>query len=237
VTAAPQARHAPEPRAALVRVDDIDFHPRNVRRDLGDLRDLADSIARVGILQPVILEMRGNRLRLRAGHRRIAAARLAGLTRVPAMIHPTCLGEAEWVMQALHENTKRRDLDPAERADAIRRLKQGGMSTTAIADGLGVSVGTVRNWAAGVEPVAAAPKEPAEVDAEQPSRQQGARPGAGPLGPRPRRTIVSAKVLASFTQAWRGRPDATVLEVLDALDQVAATGRTTEALPPEGAAS
>lgn len=231
MTAAPQARHTPEPRAALVRVDDVQFHPRNVRRDLGDLRELAGSIARYGVLQPVVVEVYGPGLRLRAGHRRVAAARIAGLTRVPAMVHPEALNEPEWVLQALHENTMRRNLDPGERADAIRRLKQLGKTTVEIAENLGVSVGTVRSWASGVEAVTAAPEEPTDDDPAQPSAQLGARPRGGSHPRRPRRTVVAATVLAGFVHAWRARPDATAGELLDALDRLAETGRITEALP------
>lgn len=64
-------------RVGRVRLDAIDFHQHNVREDLGDLRDLTASIRRFGIMQPVVLEQRGDRLRIRAGHRRVAAARLA----------------------------------------------------------------------------------------------------------------------------------------------------------------
>ncbi|MFB7798966.1 ParB N-terminal domain-containing protein [Isoptericola sp. NPDC056134] len=72
--------------AGNVRLDLIQFHPHNVRVDLGDLRDLAASIKEFGVLAPVVLEQRGEMLRVRNGHRRVAAARNAGLERIPAGI-------------------------------------------------------------------------------------------------------------------------------------------------------
>ena len=57
-------------------------HPANVRDDLGDLTDLADSIRENGILQPIVVQSvpaGGGQFQIVAGHRRYAAARKAGL--------------------------------------------------------------------------------------------------------------------------------------------------------------
>jgi ParB/RepB/Spo0J family partition protein len=216
-----------EPKAGMVKLDDVVFHPRNVRTDLGDLRELADSITQVGLLQPIVVERYGDRVRLRAGHRRVAAALLAGLTKLPAFIHPEALNEADWVLQALHENTKRRALDPQERADAIVRLKQLGRSTMEIARHLGVSEGTIRNWAAGVDTTPTASSEPT---AEQPARERRSA-GSNPLA-RGRSSMVKRTDLTRLVTAWRRYPDATLFDVLAALDKVAATGYITDALPP-----
>ena len=82
-------------KAAIVPVDRIQFHNHNVRRDLGDLRELADSIRRHGVVTPIVLERRGETFRIRDGHRRVAAAQIAGLSRIPAFVH----GEALDVFQ------------------------------------------------------------------------------------------------------------------------------------------
>lgn len=215
-----------QPRIAMVRVEDVVFHPSNVRVDLGDLRDLADSIQRIGLLQPIVVEVYGSVLRLRAGHRRVAAARLAGVTRLPAVIHPEPLAEADWVLHALHENTKRRGLDPAERAAALKRLKQLGRSTTEIARHLGVSEGTIRNWAAGVEATVAAP----EPDDDTPAGGHQVPRFRDKAPIRPRKSI-GTPVLARFTRTWRDYPAATLDTLLAALDRLAETGRVTDALP------
>lgn len=73
-----------EARAAVVVLDRIVFHPSNIRRNLGDLRQMTASIELHGVLQPVVLERYGDYLRVRMGHRRVTAARLAGLKKVPA---------------------------------------------------------------------------------------------------------------------------------------------------------
>lgn len=138
--------------AGRIDVDQISFHARNVRRDLGDLRSLAESILRVGVLQPVTVEQRPYGLRLRAGHRRVAAARLVGVKKVPALIYRDALPDDEFMMLALHENTFRRGLSKAERADAIKALIGEGCVVRDIADNLGVSVQTVYAWAKGDAP-------------------------------------------------------------------------------------
>jgi ParB/RepB/Spo0J family partition protein len=131
-------------RVGRVCIDLIDYHRHNVRVDLGDLRDLVDSIKRFGIMQPVVLEQRGQRFRIRAGHRRVAAARLAGLDRVPAIIHDDALEDDEWLTAAVHENTRRRSLDRADRARTVEAMRKVGMRWEAIADALGVAPATAR---------------------------------------------------------------------------------------------
>lgn len=138
--------------AGRVDVDLVRFHPRNVRRDLGDLRGLTESIRRVGVLQPITVDQNGDHLRLRAGHRRVAAARLAGVQRVPALIYRDALPDDEFMMLALHENTFRRGLSKAERADAIKALISEGCTVGDIADNLGVRKQTVYGWAKGDAP-------------------------------------------------------------------------------------
>src|SRR5216684_5945394 len=77
------------------------------RKDLGDLRTLAQSIADVGLLHPVVVTPEG---RLIAGQRRLEACRLLGWTEVPVTIVDllqAARGEA-------HENFVRKDLLPSE---------------------------------------------------------------------------------------------------------------------------
>lgn len=133
-------------KVGLVPLDRIDFHPHNVRADLGDLRSLTDSIRRFGVMQPVVLEVRGDRLRVRAGHRRVTAARIAGLTKVPAVVHGDALEDDEWLIAAAHENTRRRDLDRADRARAVSAMRELGMRWEAVADALGVATSTAKGY-------------------------------------------------------------------------------------------
>lgn len=178
---------------ASVRLDQIRAHPINIRRDLGDLRPLAESIRRDGILVPVIVDADGDMLRLRDGHRRVAAARLAGLTRIPATIHQQRLTDAEWLRHAVTINNQRRNQAAAERAETVRRMRLTGVSFAEIAAAYGVDRRTVANW---IDP----PDEPRQ-------RKEGT--------PEVRR--IRKTVLEEWIAIQRARTDATASDVLDAL--------------------
>jgi ParB/RepB/Spo0J family partition protein len=135
-----------EAKACVALLDRVVFHPHNVRRNLGDLRQLTSSIELHGILQPVTLERYGDMLRVRMGHRRVAAARLAGLRKVPALVHAEALDDTEFLYLALHENTVRRGLNLQEIRGTARALHESGESYADIAANLGVSYGTVAKW-------------------------------------------------------------------------------------------
>ena len=139
-------------RVGLVPVEKIRFHPHNTRVDLGDLRSLTLSIAKYGMLQPVVLEKYGDLFQLRAGHRRVAAAKMANLYRVPAIIHPAALPVKEWLEQAIQENVQRREMDVGDRARAVKALRGLGCTWAGIAETFGVGESTVRSWTATPKP-------------------------------------------------------------------------------------
>jgi ParB family chromosome partitioning protein len=119
-------------------------HPSNVRDDLGDLAELAASIAAQGILQPLVAEPRADsKYTVLAGHRRLAAAKRARLEMVPVIIQPARdAGKAIEVM--LVENCQRRDLSAVEKARAMGSLRDDlGYSAAAIAKATGLSQSTV----------------------------------------------------------------------------------------------
>lgn len=123
-------------------------HPDNVRRDLGDLRELVASIRLQGVLQPLRVERPegGEFLRIRAGHRRAAAAQLAGLRTVPAVIVPECDTD-EAITEMFAENLHRQGLSAAEKRDNARRLvHEFGYTPEGIAAALGAHPSTVRGW-------------------------------------------------------------------------------------------
>lgn len=142
---------AKEPSVGMVRLDQVVAHPHNVRRDLGDLRSLTSSIIRYGVMVPIIVERYGQQLRLRAGHRRVTAARLAGVYRVPAIIHHEALDEEEWLIASVQENYQRRDLDANERRRCVTRLRDLGLTWRGIAEAFGVTEATARSWTASEE--------------------------------------------------------------------------------------
>ncbi len=126
VTSAPPAETSPSSdnskRLAEVPIHLIDPNPHQPRAAIepGSLKELAASIKHSGVLQPVILRPVANgRYQLVAGHRRTEAAKIAGLTEVPALLRGDSTDEqqAEW---ALIENIQRQDLNPIERAKAYR---------------------------------------------------------------------------------------------------------------------
>lgn len=110
---------------ALVAVDTIvpsPFQPRRVI-DEGALAQLADSIKRAGVMQPVIVRARPDGVyELVVGERRWRAARRAGLDAVPALVRT--LDDADAAEWALVENVQREDLNAMERAWALRSLAE-----------------------------------------------------------------------------------------------------------------
>jgi ParB family chromosome partitioning protein len=104
-------------------VDAISANPNQPRKDFDDaaLHELAGSLKRSGLLQPVVVRRKGeDRYELVVGERRWRAARLAGLTTIPAVIRDT--DESGSLELALVENLLREDLNPIEEAEAFQRL-------------------------------------------------------------------------------------------------------------------
>lgn len=134
----------------LVPVDLIDPHPHNPRRDLGDLTELADSIRAQGIRQNLLLvshevidgALREDRYVAVIGHRRLAAAKLAGLTEVPAAIDPGLTAAAQVELMLL-ENIQRNDLSPVEEADGYQQLLDLGVKVREIAKTTGRAEKTI----------------------------------------------------------------------------------------------
>lgn len=120
----------------------LDPHPQNPRRDLGDLTELAASIKAVGVLQNLLVVPMGERWRVVAGHRRLAASKIAGLSVVPCVIRE--MSEAEQLRTMLAENMQRSDLTVLEQADGIQLMLDLGDTVAQIADGTGLSETTVR---------------------------------------------------------------------------------------------
>jgi ParB family chromosome partitioning protein len=129
----------------FAHVSRIRPHPSNVRDDLGDLTELADSIRSQGILQPIVVQpdpkARGHFIVL-GGHRRLAAAKLAGLDEVPVVVREAA-GAAKAIEVMLVENCQRADLNPMDKAEAMGKLRDHGYSQAAIAKAIGLSAQTV----------------------------------------------------------------------------------------------
>lgn len=100
----------------------IQPHPEQPRRhfDDGALQELADSIAKRGVIQPIIVRPHGGGFQIVAGERRWRAAQRAQLHRIPAIVRD--FDEQETLEIALVENIQREDLNPIEEAEAYRKL-------------------------------------------------------------------------------------------------------------------
>jgi len=97
-------------------------HPEQPRRhfDDGALQELADSIAKRGVIQPIIVRAHGGGFQIVAGERRWRAAQRVQLHRIPAIVRE--FNEAETLEIALIENIQREELNPIEEAEAYRKL-------------------------------------------------------------------------------------------------------------------
>lgn len=117
--------------------------PRRVFEEEG-LRELAESIRRWGVLQPLTVRRREGRWELVAGERRLRAAKLAGLTAVPCL--PIEAEDADSALLALTENLQRRDLHFLEEAAALSAyLQKTGETQEELAAKLGRSPSALAN--------------------------------------------------------------------------------------------
>lgn len=110
------------PATIEIALDRLRENPRQPRQRMADdaLQTLAASIREHGVIQPILVIETIDGYQLVAGERRVRAARLAGLERIPAVVRQ--LADREQLELALVENLQREDLDPIEAARAYRSL-------------------------------------------------------------------------------------------------------------------
>ncbi|NLB90207.1 MAG: ParB/RepB/Spo0J family partition protein, partial [Clostridiales bacterium] len=128
---------------SIADIDPNESQPRqNFQKET--LEQLAASIQEVGILQPILVVPVGRRYRIVAGERRFRAARMAGLSTVPAIIKD--MDQLEQMEAALVENLQREDLNPVEEALALQALmKQYQYTQEKLAKRLGKSRSAIAN--------------------------------------------------------------------------------------------
>ena len=140
-----------------IEINKIYPHPNNPRTDLGDLSELAESIKTNGVRQNLTLvpkepdkyqkqitskkKYTGDYTAI-IGHRRIAAAQLAGLTEVPCIV--VIMDESSQLATMLEENMQRSDLTPYEQAQGIQLMLDLGETVFTVAEKTGFSETTVR---------------------------------------------------------------------------------------------
>lgn len=127
-----------------IAVEYLHPHPNNPRKDLGDLTELAESVKQSGIMQNLtVVERAEGGYTVIIGHRRLGAAKLAGLEVVPCVIAE--MSEKEQLATMMLENMQRSDLTYYEQAEGFQLMMDLGESVESIADKTGLSKTTVRN--------------------------------------------------------------------------------------------
>ncbi|MDR3292565.1 MAG: ParB/RepB/Spo0J family partition protein [Clostridiales bacterium] len=120
--AAPKAADTRVGNVNEVDISLVDANPNQPRKHFDDvaLRELAASIKTYGILQPLILVKIDGRFIIVAGERRYRAAKIAGLTSIPAIVRELTPQDIKEI--AIIENLQREDLNPIEAAEAMKEL-------------------------------------------------------------------------------------------------------------------
>lgn len=121
----------------LIEVEPNRDQPRR-NFDEEAIEDLSNSIKEYGVIQPIIVTKQDNYYKIVAGERRWRASKKAGLTEIPAIVRD--YDEQRNNEIALIENIQREDLNPIEKATAIRELlDKYNLTQQKLADKLGIS--------------------------------------------------------------------------------------------------
>lgn len=135
-------------------VSSVFANPHNVRDNLGSpegVDELADSIRRYGLMQPIVVTSHPTRegdFMLIAGHRRLAAAKKAGLLTIPGIFTDQFEGDGEQIAAMLTENLHREQITAVEEARAVQAmLDLPGFTVEKVADAIAKSPSTVRRRA------------------------------------------------------------------------------------------
>ena len=143
----------PENEMVYLKTSELYPHPDNPRKNIGDVSELADSIKANGILQNLTV-VRGHKAEVKddtndlgkylpdgytviIGHRRLAAAKMAGLDKVPCAV--VSMTQAEQFDTMMVENMQREDLTPIEQADGFQMMLKFGRTKEEITEQTGFS--------------------------------------------------------------------------------------------------
>lgn len=105
---------------AEISLKDLYTGKTNVRRSVGDITELTRSIEEKGVLEPILARPVGKKYEIVVGSRRFAAAKAAGLKKIPTIVRE--MKDDEAIAASLIENIQRGDLEPEEEAGAYQRL-------------------------------------------------------------------------------------------------------------------
>ncbi len=136
-----------EEGVSTLRISMVEPNPLQPRKDIDSekLAELADSIGKYGVIQPIVVRPENNGYyQIIAGERRWRAAKAAGLTEIPVVIKE--IGDRETAELALVENLMRSDLNPIEEALGYKSLMDRfGLSQEKAAESVGKSRSSVAN--------------------------------------------------------------------------------------------
>ncbi|MCW3982243.1 MAG: ParB/RepB/Spo0J family partition protein [Candidatus Bathyarchaeota archaeon] len=131
----------------LSRIRPNRLNPR-LKMDIESLNDLAESIKRVGLIEPIIVRPVSEDYEVVVGERRYRASQQAGLARVPAIVRN--LTDGQVVELNLIENLQREDLSAVEKGRCCKKLLQEHpqkySTKQALGDRIGISAETISNW-------------------------------------------------------------------------------------------
>ena len=175
---------AEDERPREIAIDDVVANPYQPRRqfDEAGLADLAESIREHGLLQPVLVTTVDGGYQLIAGERRLRAAKMAGLTRIPALVRSA--DQQQQLGLALVENLQRSDLNAMDEAQAFRRLiDEFGLTQEQVAGRVGRSRPSVANTLRLLDTVAVRPAgRDGRPDQRRPRASPRVRRRAGATG-------------------------------------------------------
>ena len=129
-------------------LEDLDISEFNVRRReiTADLDELAKSLDRYGLHQPIVVAPKGERFSVVVGQRRYLAAKQLRWGLIPALVLSQPPEKVQATVLSLSENIQRRDLSAQDKAEACLYLQEEFGSASAVAEAIGVTSQTVRNW-------------------------------------------------------------------------------------------
>ena len=107
-----------------IEISKIEEPERAIRTTIvkENLEELAESIKRLGILQPLIVRPKGEKFEIIAGHRRFLAAQMAGLKTLPCIVKE--VDDSQMLMEQIHENIKREELNIMDQVEIVHQLRE-----------------------------------------------------------------------------------------------------------------
>lgn len=133
-----------------INIDLIDDNPRQTRltMDAKDLKELANTIKKDGLMQPISVIKSGDRFILRAGQRRLAAHKLNGMTTIKAIVEDIKYTVKGLFEASIIENAHRQNVDPLELAISFEKALQDGFysSQSELAAAIGKTEGLVSQY-------------------------------------------------------------------------------------------